>query len=69
MRFFIAPALVTLGLGAWFGSEAFTALIKDLADKRLVNRPVHILTDLGFILAAACAVITACHNLTQIWIR
>jgi hypothetical protein len=67
--FFTIPALVTLGLGFLVGVESWNALIRDFKDKRLKSRAGHIIADIGFIAAASCALITALHNLTQIWIR
>jgi uncharacterized membrane protein HdeD (DUF308 family) len=67
--FFTLLALVTFCLGAWFGTVAFKSLITDISDPRLKDRAWHIGSDILFIIAGTCALVTAVHNLTQIWIR
>ncbi len=65
---FTLSALATLGLGFLVGVESWNALIRDFEDRRLKNRAGHIAADLLYIAVGTCAVVTACHNLTQIWI-
>lgn len=68
---FTISALVTLALGAAFGITSAECLVSDIEDKRQRrwSRRWNIAVSSVFVVAAFCAMVTACHNLTHIWIR